>query len=365
MISREYEPGDRIYVFGFSRGSYTARSLIGLLNNFGVLKERYTKRPKKLTGFKKIFSKPIKFFQTRKELKYASEAVTCYRRSATLRKEAKDREFEKFRSPNCKVQQSDHQGRDRYSVDVEFAGLFDTVGAMGIPSLFDPLGYGVNDLVKRQKPRGFFRRNFMPNRIFPKNLQNACHALAVDEHRNHFSPTLWEKYDHCTDDEWKEKIEQRWFIGAHSNVGGGYPDNMLSNRPLYWMYKNAKAHELYMGDFNLTHEKVHLSEEISDTYSPLMALAYKIMSLGRYFRPIDNLQKGNRSRVKNNHPETINDSSQTIDCTVFERMEKDPTYRTRNLMDLPRDIMLELKHEALERDQGVDEMLNYIQRGVK
>jgi len=357
MISREYKPGDRIYIFGFSRGSYTARSVIGLLNNFGVLQEGYIERPKKLKGLLKLLAKPIQFLRDRTELYHAFKAVDVYRDSDTLKESEKKASFEKFRSKYCKTQDSNKDGRKRYSIDIEFAGLFDTVGAMGIPSLLDPLGKGVAELDTLQKPRGFARRNYMPNRIFPQNIKSACHALAIDEHRNHFAPTLWEKPEYYSDTEWQERLEQRWFIGAHSNVGGGYPDNLLSNRPLYWMYENAKARGLTLGEFNLKHDKVHLSEPVSVSYSRLMEIAYNVMGLSHYFRPIDYLTKVASTTNKSKHSEEINDTSQTIDKTVIERIEQDPTYRTRNLMELPENILQKLKQEVLKRDRKAIEQL--------
>ena len=253
MISRTYKPDDEIFVFGFSRGSYTARSVIGLLNNFGVLQKRFCKRKKRVSTPFPLLNRLINFWLHKRELKYALRAVKFYRAAAVLEADAKEVRFDRFRDQYCEAQSQNADGSVSYRVDVKFAGLWDTVGAMGIPSLLDPLGEQTKNLKLRRISRGFFRRNFMPNKVFPLNIKHACHALAIDEHRNHFTPTLWEKpteNGQCWEDsKWQSRLEQRWFIGAHSNVGGGYPDNMLSNKPLYWIYQNAKLHDLRAGAY--------------------------------------------------------------------------------------------------------------------
>src|SRR6185436_8273930 len=105
---------------------------------------------------------------------------------------------------------------------VRFLGVWDTVGALGVPfKLLSPF----NNLF-----HGFHDTTLCPI------VQDAYHALAIDEHREIFSPTLW-------DGELQpgQTMEQRWFVGAHSNVGGGYPDRLLSAIPLRWMQDKAAA----------------------------------------------------------------------------------------------------------------------------
>jgi uncharacterized protein (DUF2235 family) len=111
--------------------------------------------------------------------------------------------------------------------EIKFLGVWDTVGALGIPgelfSSFDSEKYGFHD-------------------TGPCNtVRHGCHALAVDEHRNEFVPTLWTGAPAG-----EAKIEQVWFAGAHSDVGGGYLTRKLADIPLVWMAKKAEADGLVL-----------------------------------------------------------------------------------------------------------------------
>ncbi len=336
MLSRQYQEHDNIYVFGYSRGAYTARSLIGLINNLGLLKPRFTaSRRKPPPVLLKPVRKLLDFLAHRKELKYALKAVDAYREATFMNDTRKKRHFKKFSWRYCqRLTINTESDLNPYRVPVKFAGMWDTVGAMGIPSLLDPLGKKVKKGDQRRKRRSFIQRNFMPNKVFPQNVAKACHALAIDEHRNHFCPTLWEKPKRWVRDDWARRCEQRWFVGAHGNVGGGNPDNMLSNKPLNWIYENAKESGLHIGHFNMQHDDVHTCEPITDTYSGY-ALAYKMMGLGRNFRPIRLCEEEGTNFKKGG--EHLDDPSQTLDVSVVQRLNFDPQYRTLNLMRLSQD----------------------------
>jgi uncharacterized protein (DUF2235 family) len=180
FLAQNYLPGDLIYLFGFSRGAFSARSLAGLIGACGILK--------------------------RQRLGDLGKAWHYYKRTA-------------IRSPEDFVART---GTDtHFGVEIQFVGVWDTVGALGIPtSLFDGINnneYGFHDTT--------------PSKI----TKNAFHAIAIDEFRDEFVPTLWTgaKPDGCT-------ISQVWFAGAHSDVGGGYVDRALADIPLVWMARNAE-----------------------------------------------------------------------------------------------------------------------------
>ena len=174
-----YEPGDEVYVFGFSRGAYTARSLVGLIRKCWLLHKREADR--------------------------LPEAYELYRR----RGDEVDGEAAKaFRVPHCRA------------IDIHFLGVFDTVGSLGVPVA------GLRGLTLRTY-------RFHDPRL-SSIVKHAFHAVAIDERRKPFRPTLWETRPGI-----QQVVEQVWFSGVHSDVGGGYPERGLSDVTLRWMLAKA------------------------------------------------------------------------------------------------------------------------------
>lgn len=188
FIVDNYNDGDEIFLFGFSRGAYTARSVVGFIRNSGVLRR-----------------------DTRHLFR---EAYDLYRRDDL---HPDDEEAVRFRQD---------QSRE---VRIKFIGVWDTVGALGIPLR------GLNWLTRRK----YQFHDVQLSRI----VDHACHAVAIDEKRNQFRPALWE-----TKPEDADRVEQVWFAGVHSNVGGGYPDAGLSDIALEWMLERAKEHGLQVDE---------------------------------------------------------------------------------------------------------------------
>jgi uncharacterized protein (DUF2235 family) len=184
FLAQNYVPGDEIFLFGFSRGAFTARSLVGLINATGLLKRGSLNR----------LGKAWLYYRDRESLPHTPT---------------------KF--------MGNTPGADVHTdVTINFLGVWDTVGAVGIPShLFDKVN---------QKLYGFYDTNLCPI------VRRAYHALAIDEHRDTFVPTLWTGIKPTT----CEDVQQVWFAGAHSDVGGGYPTRALADIPLLWMAKKAE-----------------------------------------------------------------------------------------------------------------------------
>ena len=103
--------------------------------------------------------------------------------------------------------------------------MWDTVGSLGIPGMGEHL----------RLPRGLDWQ--FHDVTLSSKVHNAFHALAIHEHRAEFEPTLWEQRDPPPED---QNLEQRWFSGAHSDVGGGYAEAGLSDMALKWMVKKAE-----------------------------------------------------------------------------------------------------------------------------
>ncbi|KAJ1323764.1 DUF2235 domain-containing protein [Microdochium nivale] len=169
-------PGDRVYCFGFSRGAFTARAVAGLVNDIGILS------PRDMQDFPQLYSAYLKFT---KGDSHTFRKSREYRRWQTgvLSKKGKD--------PKSGLQlwdQIPHKVVEERSRLVEVVGVFDTVGSLGVPK--SPY-YTVAALMATinawygGESQGFHNVNLSPY------IRNAFHAMALDEHRGPFSPTLW------------------------------------------------------------------------------------------------------------------------------------------------------------------------------
>lgn len=198
FICSNYEPGDEIFLFGFSRGAYTARSLAGLIYNMGILKrEHFQQMQAAYNGY-----------VNRAEEWHPTRTV----------------------SPNSKRGSQAQQFRADYTwgnEKIHFLGVWDTVGALGVPyGLL--LGFIANLI---------FKCRFHDTELTPI-ITNAYHAVSKAEKRWPFRPTLFnlpKNYD-------SQRFGEQWFDGVHSDVGGGYADARLSDLALAWMAEKAGDH---------------------------------------------------------------------------------------------------------------------------
>ena len=190
-LAAEYRAGDRIFLIGFSRGAYTARSLGGWICSCGLLDLRRLKDPAQWERIE-----------------------TCFERG--YRKKKKD-----WRKDGWKLHAGDAKDGQ---VGIWFVGVWDTVGALGIPD--DLAVLNVLD------DRGDFV--FHDTKLSDK-VVHARHALAIDEERGSFSPTVWKSVAS------RKNVEQVWFAGSHGDVGGGYAEAGLSDIALKWMIDAAET----------------------------------------------------------------------------------------------------------------------------
>lgn len=182
-IVYNYEPGDHIFLFGFSRGAFTVRSLAGFMDFAGLLE------------------KDDDYF--------TPELYSCYESGQGAGTAA-------WNQANRKVKGT------RPCPPIQMIGVWDTVGALGAPGA---LGQWINPSKYRYH-----------NVSLGSSVQNAFHALAVDERRKPFAPTLWSRPVN-----WPGQLVQAWFPGVHSNVGGGYTPDGLANCALWWMVGEASS----------------------------------------------------------------------------------------------------------------------------
>lgn len=193
-LAKNYREGDRIYIFGFSRGAFTARSLAGMISEVGVVDGR----------------------RDNKELEeLVVQAYRAYR--ASPRKQP----IKKFQE-RCK-----RKGVEIRDAPIHFVGVWDTVDAYGVP--FEEL----------KKPTYWLLHKILRphNDGLTEKMRYAYQAIAIDEDRRSFAPTL---YDEKRAEECGVTIDQVWFAGAHSNVGGGYARQGLSDVALHWMITKAE-----------------------------------------------------------------------------------------------------------------------------
>jgi uncharacterized protein (DUF2235 family) len=193
FLSLNYEPGDEIYLFGFSRGAYSARALAGVIGAAGIPKQIEFRELERVWNYYRL--RP-KFLQRRK-------------RKAELREELSEL---------------------TWRPEIECVGVWDTVGSYGIPA-----GYGLGALARLFTA---WTRGFHDSEI-GKHIKVGLHALAVDERRRPFAPNLWA----AAKDQGRIKshVEQVWFPGSHSNIGGGYANCGLSDLALTWMIARVSA----------------------------------------------------------------------------------------------------------------------------
>lgn len=327
IVSRYYEPGDQIYLFGFSRGAYTARSLAGVLNRFGQL-SLTDGESSSVKGMRALVADEC-------DLSAPFLGVDLLRSRNSLSPEQFELAQIEFRKKHCVENGSasatepvNSDGIDHgYSLPIKFVGIWDTVGALGIPWLFRPGEPGRRS--ERTGPQTKFQRlimrHWMPDSIFPDNIQHAVHALAIDEHRPHFQPTLWRSPDALgsnnqpVNSELAGHVEQRWFTGAHSNIGGGYPDNRLNALPFEWIYNNAQSHGLKLGHFLYPQlyqpEPISALEPVIDSYSAFRFVYGLNSKFKRFYRTLSTI-----------------DCTQSLSPSVQYRLDVDRYYRPPNLM---------------------------------
>ena len=194
FLVNNYEEGDEICLFGFSRGSYTARSTTGLIRKCGLLK--------KPNGHK------------------LGEAMTLYRRRDSS---ADSNEATSFRKSYSHPEPGPpSEERYAYVVRVHFIGVWDTVGSLGVP-------------LRSLRWIPWNNRYKFHDQRLSSTVKNAVHAVSIDEKRGGFAPTLWDEVPALG-----QKVEQVWFAGVHSEVGGGNRDSSLSNLALGWMVDKAR-----------------------------------------------------------------------------------------------------------------------------
>lgn len=260
FVAVNYQPGDAVFVFGFSRGAATARGVTQFLDwNQGLpVKEDVYFLPRLFEGFVKAHGEPAAFVRVRDGI-------------------------------NEDLQ---HDGRPAlqpfHPVQVTYLGVWDTVVALG--SRFAATGKTTAD------PGWTFYARESPAAC----VRHARQALAIDEQRYDFRPEVW---THAHDG---QRMEQRWFAGVHSNVGGGYVHDGLANIAFKWMLDGATDEGLQIDEGFVKHYTPFVLDSLYDSSS----LLYTIGDALRF-----RLGKGKRRLV--DRPASAN---LTLDASVIKRL---------------------------------------------
>lgn len=268
-LAKRYTDGEEIWIFGFSRGAYTARSLVGLIRKCGLL---HIVTPGLLEKAESIY----------RDESLSPEADAC-------------KHF-----------------RTRYSRTprIHFIGVWDTVGALGVPGtvLSERGKYSWHDTE------------------LSSIVDYAYHAVALDEHRAAYDVPLWTSADGHKKQRNLE-VEQRWFIGAHANVGGGYGvKDSLADLPLQWMLEKAEKAGLKLDPFKAPDDA--WQTEPKDSFKEFLNGAYA------WFRKIKGEGDG---RFCRRYSEGINGHlavNISVDNSVWKRWKDAKfNYRPRTLTD--------------------------------
>jgi uncharacterized protein (DUF2235 family) len=220
FLCRNYDRGDRIFLFGFSRGAFTVRILAGLILRCGI-----------------IVDVPNENLRT----DYVKHAYSEYKRDAAKRATATRwlipglwlrflewiKSGRRLQPPGTGVLKfpkiKGHQDRPQ----IKFIGVWDTVDAYGMP--IDELKMAIDK---------WFWPMTLADRKFSNGIKRACHALSLDDERPTFRPVLWT--DPSIFPQPPQRLTQVWFAGVHANVGGGYPDDGLAHVTLQWIMNEAQ-----------------------------------------------------------------------------------------------------------------------------
>lgn len=217
-----YEPGDEIYIVGFSRGGYTARSLAGLIRSSGIIGRKHAAR----------IPEAVLRYQKRGKESHPDVPDNCAFRanySPLVTTSPKDREWRERNRPDLIPTSC--------SLKITYVGVWDTVGALGVPDT-----YRIAKL--------FNRKYQFHDTALSSGVSAARHAVALDERRATFPPALWGNLDDLNSRaagagrKGEPQYQQVWFPGDHGSVGGGGDILGLSNAALLWIAEGAVARGL-------------------------------------------------------------------------------------------------------------------------
>jgi uncharacterized protein (DUF2235 family) len=298
-------PGDDIFIFGFSRGAFTARSLAGIIARCGLLKP----------------DAPLSFIQLYKRYQKGNSVRALYQLKYDQAQGKNDFSFEEKM-----LLKYTHYHRDL----VKMVGVWDTVGSIGVPFGNIP---GISS-----RTMGFHDTHLSTV------VQNCYQALALDENRKPYWAMLWTRFVPLAGASTSAKnvlpddrmVEQRWFSGAHCNVGGGYANDLMQQRPLAWIQQKANDCGLAFRSETLVTDD-DLEMKPCDSYADFLGGLWKIITFGkRYVRWVMSYPVKKEAHVKGNQTigaGTVETVNERIDLSIFRRCQRYSDYRPTNLKE--------------------------------
>lgn len=283
-----YEPGDEIYIFGFSRGAYTARSLAGLLRNCGIAIQSSAHRA----------HEAIRAYQSRDDADHPDSD-----RSRQMRAEFCPHLYLNEEELDWRLARIKGFDRDSCSkLTISYVGVWDTVGALGVPKYF-------------LSARLFRRKKYEFHDLkLSRSVQRARHAVSIDERRLAFEPSLWDNFDTLQRPGAKRYL-QLWFSGDHSSVGGGSKSAGLAMDALIWIIEGAERAGL-----GFHQGLVHGYREAIDFSAPTASVGRQLFHRYKW--------RGGLQRIEDVAPNAL------------VRWRADPTYRPQSLNSVAPQILL-------------------------
>ncbi|WP_299843603.1 DUF2235 domain-containing protein [uncultured Roseovarius sp.] len=294
QLAEHYDPGDKIMIFGFSRGAYTARSLAGMIRKCGL--------PPKNAVTARVVRKAFRLYRKRGDANAPDKPHIRRKRKAI--------------SPGyvTSIKDRDTRNDGSHLLEIAYLGVWDTVGALGIPkNLLGAVGKHIN------------RRHQFHDTDLTSLVKSARHAVALDERRKFYQPALWDNLDSGKNGGLNRGVrgagrpyQQMWFIGDHRVLGGRSTARGLVSYGLSWIVAGAKKEGM----------KLKRDAAIPDTRGDATASAPEMNNPRGFYKLSPKLlvwRTGPR-RKSDRHP------------SVDQRLNADPLYRPRSMASLRPDL---------------------------
>ena len=268
FLANNYHHGDEIFLIGFSRGAFTARSIAGLIGEVGLLTK------KGLNDLPEVYED----CQHRRDPNYVPKHP--------------DIPFPRKPSANDPryAEELERRGLTRLDIPIKAIAVWDTVGSLGIPRIGLLQRAGLQN--KQSRATAFYDTKLSDC------IENAFQALALDENRSSFSPAVWEKPEGN-----RTTLRQVWFPGVHANVGGGYDDMQLANITLAWMMSQLEPF-LEMRD-----EFLFEQDSLNEDYYKEIGQGIRPWSFGKIYNEQKGVMAVGGRTVRS--PSSISSSSQS------------------------------------------------------
>ncbi|HEY6323406.1 MAG TPA: DUF2235 domain-containing protein [Thermoanaerobaculia bacterium] len=298
FLVANFRPGDQIFIFGFSRGAAEAQSLVRFINWMGGIlhkdDEYYI----------------VELYALFRDRRAAPGEAQC--RIAAIQRGSKSEgdDAPAAGAEHCKSPRGERSGplpiQCPQKTAIRFLGVYDTVLSLGSRL--------VSDFTERDTPTVGPKYAFHVSKVPPSIVENVRQALAIDERRWDFRPQIWLA---PSPDAPGQSLEQLWFPGVHSNIGGGFRNDGLADGALQWMVGEARACGLAVEDGFLAHYPSFVGGTRKNTDSGALRV-YEILrcKYGRGVRQLDLPASAHAS----------------LHSSIAELLLRDPTYRPANLL---------------------------------